>query len=66
MIPRFISEIVQNTAIATIECKQETVPNILNGSIFNDLERPLTKISRSRHYLTPHAIYRHIVTMQYE
>jgi len=23
-----------------------------NGAIFNDIERPLTQISRSRHYLT--------------
>jgi len=24
-----------------------------NGAIFNDIELPLTQISRSRHYLTP-------------
>ena len=28
------------------------VPKLLNGTIFNSLERPLTPISRSRQYLT--------------
>ena len=30
----------------------EHIPKLSNGTIFDDLERPLTKISRLRHYLT--------------
>ena len=29
-----------------------TVPKLSSGTVFNDLERPLTQILRSRHYLT--------------
>jgi len=29
---------IQDTAIVTIECKQETVCKLLNGTIFEDLE----------------------------
>ena len=47
-----VSETVNDTAIVTIKCKQETVPKLSNGSSFNDLERPITQISRSRYYLT--------------
>jgi len=32
--------------------EQETVPELSNVVIFNDLEWPLTQISRSRYYLT--------------
>jgi len=46
------SEIIQDRAIVTMECEQETVPKLLNDKIFNDLDRPITQISRSRHYLT--------------
>ena len=34
------------------ECEEETAPKLSNGTISNDLERPLTKISRSRYYST--------------
>jgi len=33
-----VSETVNDTAIVTIKCKQETVPKLSNGSSFNDLE----------------------------
>jgi len=35
-----------------MEGKQETVPKLSNGTTFNDLEWPLTHISRSRYYST--------------
>jgi len=37
-----------DTAIVTMEGDQETVPKLSNGTTFNDLEWPLTHISRSR------------------
>ena len=44
-------------------------PKLSNGTIFNELERPRTKISRSRHYLTPNISETvgdtGIVTMEY-
>jgi len=43
---------VKDTAIFAIECKEETMPKFSNGTIFNDLEWPLTQNSRetrSRH-----------------
>ena len=49
---RFISEMIQDRAIVTMECEQETVPKLSNGAIFSDLERRLNEISRSRRYLT--------------
>jgi len=51
-ISRLISEMVQHKAIVTMEGEQETVPNLSNGAIFNDLEWPLTQISSSRYYST--------------
>ena len=36
----------------TIEGEQETALKLLNGTNFNDLEWPLTQISRSRYYST--------------
>jgi len=40
-----------------------------NGATFNDLERPLTPVSRSRHSLTPNISETvrdtHIVSMEY-
>jgi len=44
----FISETIQDRAIVTME--YENLPKLSNGTIFSSLERPLTKISRSRHY----------------
>ena len=41
-----------NTAIVTIEGEYETAPKLSNGTNFNDLEGPLTTISRSRYYST--------------
>jgi len=35
-----------------MERQWELVRDLLNGTISSDLERPLTQISRSRHYLT--------------
>jgi len=35
------------------------------GAILNDLERPLTQISRSRHYLVLSVSETDIVTMEY-
>jgi len=46
-MPRFISEMIQDRAKVTM--KREAVPRLSNGTIFNDLERHLTQISRSRH-----------------
>jgi len=43
-------ETARDTAMVATEW--ETVPNLSNGTIFNNLDRPLTKISRSRYYLT--------------
>jgi len=40
---------VQDRAVLTTADQQKGVSN---GAIFNDLERPLSKISRSRHYFT--------------
>jgi len=39
-----------------VECEYETVPKLLIDTIFNDLERPITQISRSRHYLIPEPV----------
>jgi len=36
--PGFISAIIQDRAIVTIEGEQETVPKLSNGTSFNDLE----------------------------
>ena len=41
---------LQDTAIVTMEGKQETVLKLSNGASFNELEWPLTQISRSRHF----------------
>ena len=38
-------------AIVTVADKQKVANGVLNGAIFNDLERPLTHISRSRQYM---------------
>jgi len=43
-----MSEMAKDTAIATTEGEKETVPKLSNGTTFNDLEWPLTHISRSR------------------
>jgi len=45
---RFISEMVQDRAVVTMECEWEPVPKLSNGTIFNDLEGPVTQISRCR------------------
>jgi len=46
-ISGFISELMQASAIVTMEGEWETAPKLSNGTILNDLERPLTRISRS-------------------
>jgi len=43
---------VQDRAIITMVDQQKVVHGLSNGAIFNDLERPLTWFSRSRHSLT--------------
>jgi len=35
-ISRFISEMIQERAIVSMECEYETVPKLPNGTIFND------------------------------
>jgi len=47
-----ISQTATDTTIVTIEGEYETVLMLSNGTNFNDLERPLTPISRSRYYST--------------
>jgi len=42
---------VQHTAILTMADQQKVVYDLSNGVIFNDLERPLPPVSRSRHSL---------------
>jgi len=49
---RFISEMIRDRATVTTECVYETALKLSNGTIFNDLERHLTRISRSCYYLT--------------
>jgi len=51
-ISRFISEMIQYRAMVTMERQEEVICNLSNGAFSNDLEWPLTQISRSRHYLT--------------
>jgi len=45
-----MSQTATDTAIVTIEGEYETALTLLNGTSFNELERPLTPISRSRYY----------------
>jgi len=40
----------QDRAIVTIEHQLEVIGSLSNGDIFNDLHRPLTQFSRSRHF----------------
>jgi len=47
-IARFISEMIYKIE----PCELETVPKLSNDAIFNNLERPLAQMLRSRHYLT--------------
>jgi len=47
---RFISEMIQDRAI--FYCRMRIGNRAQNGTTFNDLERSLSNISRSRHYLT--------------
>ena len=47
----YISETIQYKTVVTMECEYETLPKLSNGTIFNDLERPLPLISMSRYYL---------------
>ena len=51
-ISRFVTEMIQDRAIVTMADWVQVICDLSNGAIFNDLERPLTQISRSRHYLT--------------
>ena len=47
----YISPTTQNSAIVTIEGEQKTTPKLSNHTSFNDLECPVTQISKSRYYL---------------
>jgi len=40
-------------AVLTMGDQQEIAYGLSHGAMLNDLELPLTKISRSRHYLMP-------------
>ena len=42
----------KDTATVAIEWEQETVSKLSKGTIFNDVEWPLIRNSRSRHYST--------------
>ena len=46
------SKTVQDRAIFTMAEQQKVAYGLSNGAIFNDLKRPLTWFSRSRHSLT--------------
>ena len=39
---------IQDRAVFAMEYEQKTTPNLSNGTIFNDLERPVTHALRSR------------------
>ena len=43
-ISRFISEMIQQTTIVTMKCKNEAIPRLSSDSIINDLEQMLTQI----------------------
>jgi len=43
---------VQDRVIVTTADQYKVVDDLLIGAIFNDLERPVTQITRSRQYLT--------------
>jgi len=43
---------IDHRATLTMANQWKLIYGLLNGAIVNDLERPQTKISRSRHYLT--------------
>jgi len=43
---------IQDRAIFTMADQYKVAYDLSNGAIFNDLERPLTWFSRSRHSLT--------------
>jgi len=68
-ISRFISDMIQDRAIVTTEGEHKTVPKLLNGTSFNDLERPLIYVYRSYYYLTLNISETvqdtHIVTTKY-
>jgi len=51
-ISRFISEMVKDTAIVTVESEKETAPKLSNSTSLNDLEWPLIQIWRSHYYST--------------
>jgi len=37
-ISRYISQTIQDIAIVTMEGEEETIPKLLNGTSFNDIE----------------------------
>jgi len=51
-ISRFISEMMQDRAIVTMEGEWKTATKLSNGTSLNDLEWSLTQISRTRYYST--------------
>ena len=60
---------VQHRDNTTMTDQYEAVYDLSNGAIFNDLERPLPPVSRSRHSLTLNISETvqdtHIVSMEY-
>jgi len=66
---RFIAEMMQDKSIVTMEGEEDTAPKLSNGTSLNDLEWPLTLISRSRYCSTSNSTkmvqHRAKLTMQF-
>ena len=45
-----ISETTRDRATVTIEHQYEVIGSLSNGDIFNDLQGPITRVSRLRHF----------------
>jgi len=45
-----ISETAQDRAIGATEHQEDIIGSLSNGDISNDLHRPITRFSRSRHF----------------
>jgi len=45
-----ISETTRDRAIVTIERQQEVACTVSHGDISNDIDGPVTQLSRSRHF----------------
>jgi len=56
-----ISKMAKDTAIVTMDGKWETIPKLSNGTIFSDLEWPLTHTSQAQALQGHHNIQRRII-----